>query len=106
MKAKPKKTKKVESPEVVLGGAPVDPHNKLQYVISVTIEQTTYEGTGETALEALRNIPMPELIQTGNLIITHGALRKEMLYPTMQLRRLFNIYHQEVLIHDLVFGMS
>ena len=77
------------------------------FTIVVKIESASYEGSGATALEALRAITPPtnDLISTGTVTITHGDKSKEMLFPTLQLRRLLNPYNQDVLVHDLTLGL-
>lgn len=77
------------------------------FTIVIKIDQLTYEGAGATALEALQAVPTPPLdfISTGSVTVTKGDKVREMLYSTIQLKRLFNPYHQEVLAHILVEGM-
>ncbi len=78
-----------------------------EFVITVKIDNAMYQGTGITALEALRAVPAPssDLISSGSVRIEHGGKNKEMFFPTMQLRRLLNPHNMEVLINDLQEGM-
>lgn len=77
------------------------------FTITIKIDDATYEGTGATALEALQAVPTPPLdfISSGNVLVTKGDAKREMFYSTLQLKRLLNPYHQEVLAHILTEGM-
>lgn len=98
----PKKVKKekVEVPEETTTIEPL-------FTITIKIENATYEGKGETAFEALKSVPVPPLdfISSGSVVVTKGESHREMFYSTMQLKRLLNPYHQEVLAHILTEGM-
>lgn len=78
-----------------------------EFIITVTINDSVYQGTGATALEALQSVPAPtnDLITTGSVRIEHGDKSKEMLFPSMQLKRLLNPYNMEVLVNDLQEGL-
>ena len=78
---------------------------KPEFVFTLKIENETYVGKGATGLEALKAIHLPELISYGTLTVTHGDKSKEMTFSSIQLKRLFNPHHQDVLIHDLMIGM-
>ena len=77
------------------------------FKIVIQIDAIVYKGEGETALEALQAVPAPELdyISSGSVTVTKGDKVREMLYSTIQLKRLLNPYHQEVLAHILTEGM-
>lgn len=78
----------------------------VEFIITVKIDNAVYSGAGMTPLEALRSVPTPsnDLISTGTVTIEQGPKNRELLFPTMQLKRLLNPYHQEVLINDLMAG--
>ena len=78
-----------------------------EFVITVTIEQSVYQGTGSTALEALQSVPAPslDLISSGSVRIEHGEKFKEMFFNTLRLKRLLNPYNMDSLINDLSEGL-
>lgn len=78
-----------------------------EFTITIQIDAVVYKGKGATALEALQSVPTPpaDYISTGSVVVTKGDVKREMLYSTMQLKRLLNPYHQEVLAHILTEGM-
>ena len=78
-----------------------------EFVITVTIESSMYQGTGTTALEALQSVPAPtlDLISTGSVRIEHGNKSKEMFFPSVQMKRLLNVYNMEFLIGELALGL-
>ena len=90
-----KTTKSKQEPEV----------QEPEFTITVKIENGIYEGKSATALEALQTVPIPELISTGTLTISHGDKTKEMLFSGQALKRIFNPYHQELLVNDLILGL-
>jgi hypothetical protein len=96
LKRKPGRPKKV-----------VEPKSETQFTIAIKIDDATYQGEGVTALEALQAVPhIPlDFISTGTVTVTKGEHAREMLYSTIQLKRLLNPFHQEVLAHILVEGM-
>ena len=75
------------------------------FIIVITTEHATYKGEGATALEAMQAVPMPELITSSTVVITHGEATKDMLFSGMQLKRILNPYNMEVLVNELAAGM-
>lgn len=75
------------------------------FTIVITTEHGTYKGEGATALDALKAVPMPEIITSSTVVISHGGASKDMLYSGAQLKRLLNTYNMEVLINDLAAGL-
>ena len=100
-KKSPPKTK----PKAQLKAAPIVPQD--EFIVTVRIENSVYQGTGATALEALQSVPAPtlDLISAGSVRIEHGDKHKEMFYATMPMKRLLNPYNMEVLINDLALGL-
>lgn len=75
------------------------------FTITITTEHATYKGEGVTALDALKAIPVPELITSSTVVISHGGASKDMLYSGGQIKRLLNPYNMEILINDLAAGL-
>ena len=105
-KAQPKKKvlKGLESKALVSNLQKV---KEIDFVITVTIENSVYQGTGSTALEALQSVPAPllDLISSGSVKIEHGDKSTEMFFNTMRMKRLLNPYNMEVLAYELAEGM-
>lgn len=105
---KHKYTKKATSKTVK--ETPKDVVSKIvdnEFVITITIDNLSYQGTGVTALDALRAVSAPtiDLISSGSVYIEHNGKSKDMFFSTLQMRRLLNPYNMEVLINDLQEGL-
>ncbi len=75
------------------------------FTIKITTEHGEYDGSGATALDALKAIPAIEVVTSSTVVITHGKESKEMVFSGQQIKRLLNPYNMEVLINDLQLGM-
>lgn len=75
------------------------------FTIVITTEHGTYKGEGATALEAMQAVPIPEIITSSTVVISHGENTKDMLYSGIQLKRLLNPYSMDVLVNELQAGM-
>src|SRR3990167_4279254 len=65
-----------------------------------------FEGKGNTALEALRNLPSPQKITTkGVLTISHGERTKVLTLLIPKVKRIFYPNFQSVIIKQLVYGL-
>ena len=72
------------------------------FKISIKLGNVILNGEGLTALEALRNIPVPNKITTkGILTISQGDKKKELVYAVPKLKRLFYPNAQSILIKYL-----
>lgn len=60
------------------------------FSISLQLGDRKYEGSGATAHEALMAVPKPDkMMGKGVLTITHGTLKKQMMFFPQRLKRLF-----------------
>lgn len=72
------------------------------YTITLTLGDKTIEGSGETALEAIRAIPVPVKIFTkGILKITDGVKKAEQVLIVPRVRRLFYPLMQPIIAKQL-----
>ena len=81
---------------------------KPEYSITLTIGDDVYNGTGETALEALQSIPKPLKIMNKVVFsITDGVKKREVLMWPLRAKRLFyNKLFQEIQLKALCSGMK
>lgn len=62
---------------------------KPHFSISITIGKDVYTGSGETALEALRNMNRPQkIMQKGVVILESEGKKAEILYMPIRLKRM------------------
>lgn len=79
----------IEEPKIEL-----EPEQPL-YSISITIGDTTLEGQGKTAQEALASIKPPVKITTKTFIsLSDGVHTKELMFMPDQAKRLFHPHAQ------------
>lgn len=65
------------------------------------------DGEGETALEALQAMPIPDKVMAkGILTITNEGKKKEILFNVQKLRRMFYPSAQPILIKWLAAGLK
>ncbi len=77
------------------------------YTFSLKLGGETYEGTGATPLEALQAVPRPPKFTTkGILTISHGELKKQLLFMPARLKRMFYPNAQRVLVKWLAAGLK
>ena len=78
------------------------PQKKDNFKIVIKLGNEVIKGEGATALEALRNIPVPNKITTkGILTISQGDKKKELVYAVPKLKRLFYPNAQPIIIKYL-----
>ena len=78
------------------------PQKKDNFKIVIKLGNEVIKGEGLTALEALRNIPVPNKITTkGILTISQGDKKKELVYAVPKLKRLFYPNAQPIIIKYL-----
>lgn len=66
------------------------PIKKDMFVVKLQIGNETYNGSGETMIEALNALALPpKFFLKGILDISHGDKHKNMLLPPMRIKRLF-----------------
>lgn len=79
------------------------------YSITLKIGDKTYQGKGETALDALQTIPKPlKIMNKGTFFMTDGVKKtaEVLMYP-LRLRRLFhNKLSQQIQLKSLCTGMK
>jgi len=106
------KKKTVKEPEVKLNGMgrPIkEPEIELEpeqplYSISITIGDTTLEGQGKTAHEALASIKPPVKITTKTYIsLSDGIHRKELMFMPDQAKKLFHPHAQYLFARNFAF---
>lgn len=74
------------------------------YLISITIGDKTYEGRGDTALEALQNLKKPEKIMNKTIFkISEGQRQVEQLMMPLRARRLFHPLARRYLAEQFEF---
>lgn len=72
---------------------------KSEYKFSLLMNGDTYEGEGNTPLEALQAVPKPyKLTAKAVLTYTHGDYTKSLLFFPNKLRRVFYPNAQPVLV--------
>lgn len=77
------------------------------FLFSLNLGGKILKGTGATALEALRAIPVPQKIMSkGILTITKDDQKKEMMFMPSKLKRLFYFNAQPILIKYIQMGMK
>lgn len=77
------------------------------FVFSLDLGGETLKGEGETPLEALRAIPVPnKIMNKGLLTITHGEAKKTMMFTVPKLRRLFYFNAQPIIIKWVASGLK
>ncbi len=81
--------------------------SSVEFVVTITIENSTYQGTGQTALTALQSVPAPtlDLLGSGSVRVEHGDKFKEMYFNGPQMKRFLNPYCMEVLIGEFSVGL-
>lgn len=81
---------------------------KNKYSVIIKTNHDTYEGTGETAVEALRSIPKPLKVMWRAMVsVTYGKKKIETLMYPVRLKRLFyNKMFQEIHMKKLCMLMK
>ena len=75
--------------------------------ITLTFENETHKGTGETILEALKSIQRPDKITTkGTILVVDGENRFERVLTVPQAKRLFYPLAQAFLSKGLALGLK
>lgn len=79
---------------------------QAEYHISINFGDTTLEGRGSSAVEALKAITKPTKISTkGVITISDGTKRAEMTWQPAKLKRLFYPLAQNILAKQLNYLM-
>lgn len=62
---------------------------KKPYLISLTVAGKTYHGEGNTALEALCSLEIPNKITTKGILVLNGATTYQQVLQVPRVKRLF-----------------
>ncbi len=83
-------------------------HSKPNFSVTIKTNHDTYEGEGETAVEALRSIPKPfKVMWRATVTVKSGEKKIETLMYPVRLKRLFyNKMFQEIMMNKLTLFMK